>query len=125
VRWIDDADMPLRDGCNAVLDFAPRGCKKTISGPERSRGRSETHMSSKPQKSFTDPARTTAIGMLRYAIEFYAAALAADRAIGDMGGYEITAPTPLNYLIGHAIELGLKPTIRAKRCDGPGRNAKR
>jgi hypothetical protein len=70
------------------------------------------------------PAPSSAIGMLRYAIEFYAAALAADRAIGDMGGYEITAPTPLNYLIGHAIELGLKPTIKAKRCDGPGRNAK-
>jgi hypothetical protein len=65
-------------------------------------------MSSKPQKSFTDPARTRPIGMLRYAIEFYAAALATDDAIGAMDGYEITAPTPVNYLIGHAIELGLK-----------------
>jgi hypothetical protein len=46
--------------------------------------------------------------MLRYAIEFYAAALATDDAIGDMDGYEITAPTPVNNLIGHAIELGLK-----------------
>ena len=49
-------------------------------------------MSSKPPKSFTDPARTKPIGMLRYAIEFYAAALATDDAIGDMDGYEITAP---------------------------------
>jgi hypothetical protein len=65
-------------------------------------------MSFKPQKSFTDPARTRPIGMLRYAIEFYAAALAADEAIGETDGYEITAPTPVNYLIGHAIELGLK-----------------
>jgi hypothetical protein len=65
-------------------------------------------MSSKPPKSFTDPARTTPVGMLRYAIEFYAAALATDRAIGDTDGYEKTAPTPVNYLIGHAIELGLK-----------------
>jgi hypothetical protein len=65
-------------------------------------------MSNKPSKSFTDPARTTPIGMLRYAIEFYAAAIATDRAIGDSPGYEITAPTPVNYLMGHAIELGLK-----------------
>jgi hypothetical protein len=59
-------------------------------------------------KSFTDPARTTPVGMLRYAIEFYAAAIATDAAIGDIDGYEITAPTPVNYLMGHAIELGLK-----------------
>jgi hypothetical protein len=59
-------------------------------------------------KSFTDPARTTPVGMLRYAIEFYAAAIATDAAIGDIDGYEITAPTPVNYLMEHAIELGLK-----------------
>jgi hypothetical protein len=40
-------------------------------------------MSSKSKKSFTDPERTRPIGMLRYAIEFYATALAADDAIGD------------------------------------------
>jgi hypothetical protein len=61
-----------------------------------------------PPKSFTDPARTTPIGMPRYAIEFYAAAVATDAAIGDSPGYEITAPTPVNYLMGHSIELGLK-----------------
>ena len=64
-------------------------------------------MANKP-KSFTDPQRSTPIGMMRYSIEFYAAAIATDRAIGDMDGYEISAPTPVNYLIGHAIELGLK-----------------
>src|ERR1700756_3132101 len=64
-------------------------------------------MASKP-KSFTNPQRSTPIGMLRYSIEFYAAAIVTDRAIGDMDGYEISAPTPVNYLIGHAIELGLK-----------------
>jgi len=37
-------------------------------------------MSSKPPKSFADPARTEPISMLRYSIEFYAAALAADAA---------------------------------------------
>lgn len=63
---------------------------------------------SKPPKSFSDPARTTPTGMLRYAIEFYAAAVAADKAIGHSPGYEVTAPTPVNYLMGHAIELGLK-----------------
>jgi hypothetical protein len=46
--------------------------------------------------------------MLRFAIEFYAAAVAADKAIGSSPGYEVTAPTPVNYLMGHAIELGLK-----------------
>ena len=59
-------------------------------------------------KSFTDPTRTTPVGMIRYSIEFYAAAVATDDAIGDTDGYEITAPIPVNYLIGHAIELGLK-----------------
>lgn len=61
-----------------------------------------------PRKSFTDPTRTTPTGMLRYAIEFYAAALATDDAIGDEDGYEVTAPISVNYLVGHAIELGLK-----------------
>jgi hypothetical protein len=75
---------------------------------EQGEARNETIMSSKPPKSFTDPDRTKPIGMLRYAIEFYAAAIATDDAIGDTDGYEITAPTPVNYLIGHAIELGLK-----------------
>jgi hypothetical protein len=61
-------------------------------------------METKQPKSFTDPARTTPLGMLRYAIEFYAAAMITDDAIGDRD----VPPTPVNYLIGHAIELGLK-----------------
>lgn len=65
-------------------------------------------------KSFTDPTRTTPVGMLRYAVEFYAAAIATDDAIGDTDGYEITAPTPVNYLIGHAIELGFKAYLLQK-----------
>lgn len=64
-------------------------------------------MNEKP-KSFTDPDRTRPLGMLRYAIEFYGAAIAADDALGDIDGYEISAPTPVNYLIGHAIELAFK-----------------
>lgn len=46
--------------------------------------------------------------MLRYAIEFYAAAIATDDAIGDMSGHEVIAPISVNYLIGHSIELALK-----------------
>ncbi len=55
-----------------------------------------------------DPDRTTPLGTLRYAIEFYAAAIATDDAIGDMPGHEAIAPITVNYLIGHAIELGFK-----------------
>src|SRR4051794_6628665 len=65
-------------------------------------------------RSFTDATRTTPVGMLRYAVEFYAAAIATDDAIGDTDGYEVTAPTPVNYLIGHAIELGLKAYLLQK-----------
>jgi hypothetical protein len=46
--------------------------------------------------------------MLRYAIEFYAAGLVTDDALGYEHGYEVIAPITVNYLIGHAIELGLK-----------------
>lgn len=49
--------------------------------------------------------------MLRYAIEFYAAAIATDDAIGDMKGHEIIAPISVNYLVGHSIELALKAYV--------------
>lgn len=65
-------------------------------------------MTNKHPKFFNNPARTTSLGMLRYGIEFYAAAVATDNAIGETPGHEIIAPTSVNYLIGHAIELGLK-----------------
>lgn len=65
-------------------------------------------MTSKAPQSFTDPARTRPLGMLRYAIDSFAAAIAAEGALREIAGDEIGAPTPVNYLIGHAIELGLK-----------------
>jgi hypothetical protein len=76
-------------------------------------------MAAKP-KSFTDPKRSTPVGMMRYAIEFYASAIAADREIGYADGYEFTAPIPVNYLIGHAIELGLKAYLLQNGVDLDG-----
>lgn len=52
--------------------------------------------------------RTTPIGMARYAGEFHEAAIAADDILGKKSGYEIIAPIPVLYLIGHAMELSLK-----------------
>lgn len=46
--------------------------------------------------------------MARYAIDFYAAAIAVDDRLGDQPGHEIIAPAPAYYLLGHALELGLK-----------------
>ena len=55
-----------------------------------------------------DSARTTPIGMARYAVEFYKAALAADDKLGMEKGYEIIAPVPVMFLVGQSIELILK-----------------
>ncbi|HWU99076.1 MAG TPA: hypothetical protein VN114_11225 [Oxalicibacterium sp.] len=55
-----------------------------------------------------DSERTTPLGMARYAYEFLEAALAVDEKIGHRPGYEIVAPIPALYLIGHSIELSLK-----------------
>ena len=59
-------------------------------------------------KRHTDPIRTTPIGMARYARDFFDTAMAADEDVGMRPGYEIIAPVPVMYLVGHAIELGLK-----------------
>ena len=55
-----------------------------------------------------DPHRTTPIGLARYAREFFDCALAADDKVGHRPGFEIIAPIPVMYLIGHSIELCLK-----------------
>ena len=55
-----------------------------------------------------DPGRTRPVGLARYAKEFHEAAEAADRALGHKPGFEIVAPIPVLYLIGHSIELSLK-----------------
>ena len=55
-----------------------------------------------------DPSRTTPMGMARYSHEFMEAALAVDEKIGNRPGFEIVAPIPVLYLVGHSIELSLK-----------------
>jgi len=50
----------------------------------------------------------SAAGYARYATEFLEAALAADDKIGHRPGFEIIAPIPVMYLVGHSIELILK-----------------
>ena len=55
-----------------------------------------------------DPLRTTPLGMVRYSHEFMEAALAVDEMIGKHPGFEIVAPIPALYLVGHSIELSLK-----------------
>ena len=55
-----------------------------------------------------DPARTTDLGMARYGYEFLEAAFAVDNFVGRKEGYEIFAPIPVLYLLGHGIELSLK-----------------
>lgn len=55
-----------------------------------------------------DEERTTAIGLARYACEYYQAAIAADDVLGKKPRYEIVAPTPVMFLVAHSIELILK-----------------
>ena len=61
-----------------------------------------------------DPKRTNPIGLLRYAKEFHDAALGADDTLGMKRGYEINAPVPVLYLIGHSMELSLKAFLLHK-----------
>lgn len=61
-----------------------------------------------PHRKFQDPERTTPTGMLRYAFEFYAAGMAADDVLIEDREYEQMPAIPVFYLVGHAIELGLK-----------------
>ena len=55
-----------------------------------------------------DPSRTTPLGMVRYSYEFIEAALAVREKMANLPGYEIVAPIPALYLVGHSIELSLK-----------------
>ncbi len=58
---------------------------------------------------FQDSAGTTTpLGLLRYALEFFAAAHATNDAIGDDLGHEMHAPMVVNFLVGQALELALK-----------------
>ena len=59
-------------------------------------------------KLHDDPNRTTALGMARYGYDFLEAAFAVDETVGRNDGYEVVAPVPVLYLVGHGIELSLK-----------------
>lgn len=61
-----------------------------------------------------DPARTTPVGLARYAAEFMEAALAADDKMGVRSGYEIIAPVPVMFLVGQAVELALKSYLLSR-----------
>jgi HEPN domain-containing protein len=50
----------------------------------------------------------TAIGLARYAREYFDSAKAADHVVGNRKGYEIVAPSPVMFLIAHSLELALK-----------------
>ena len=62
----------------------------------------------------SDEERTSAIGLARYAREYFDCALAADEVVGQRTGYEVIAPAPVMYLVAHAIELALKSFLRHK-----------
>lgn len=62
-------------------------------------------------------ARTTSLGLTRYAIEYFASAMAADDAIGQQEGHEIIAPMPVNHMMAIAIELSLKAFLRERGVD--------
>jgi hypothetical protein len=64
-----------------------------------------------------DHARTTPIGLSRYAKEFFDTAMAADDVVGMRPGYEIHAPVPVMYLVSHANELSLKAFLVFKGVD--------
>lgn len=59
-----------------------------------------------------DDDRTTAIGLARYARDYYRSAMAADHDLGHDKGYEFSAPSPVMFLVAHSIELGLKAYLR-------------
>lgn len=64
-----------------------------------------------------DPQKTTPLGMIRYAHEFMEAALAVDEKIGAKPGFEIVAPIPALYLLGHSIELSLKAYLLSREVN--------
>lgn len=51
---------------------------------------------------------TTPLGMIRYAGEFFEAAILVNKEFGGKSGYEIIPSIPALYLVGHSIELSLK-----------------
>ena len=61
-----------------------------------------------------DPERVTPLGMLRFAIEYYAMGVIAKPELSDEFGYVTTAPHPITFALGRSIELGLKAFLLEK-----------
>lgn len=60
------------------------------------------------RKKYADPARTSALGQMRYAVEFFAASAAVDDCLGGDRAYAFIAPISALFLMGRSIELALK-----------------
>lgn len=59
-------------------------------------------------------ARTTALGLARYALEYLEAALVVDEHLGQRPKYVHVSPIPAYFLLTHALELTLKAFLRGK-----------
>lgn len=55
-----------------------------------------------------DPTKTTPIGLVRYAHDFFDSALAVQEQLGKATCFDLVSPMPSFYLIGRSIELVLK-----------------
>ena len=55
-----------------------------------------------------DAAKTTPIGLTRYAHDFFDSARAVEDQLGKATSFKLVSPVPSLYLIGHSIELALK-----------------
>jgi len=78
----------------------------------------------------SDTDRTTALGLARYAVEFYEAAVAADEALEDRPEFLSVPSVPVLFLTAHSIELILKSYLRhrgytLKQLSGLNHNLKK
>lgn len=71
-------------------------------------------MTSKIPQDTSRDHRTTALGLGRYARDYYRAACAVNDALGQDEGHKISAPVPALHLMAHSIELILKAFLRHK-----------
>lgn len=65
-----------------------------------------------PPTETDEEARTSAIGLARYAYEYLEAAMLVDKTIGGKPGFELVSPIPAYFLALHSIELSLKAYLR-------------
>ncbi len=68
------------------------------------------------KRAQNDDERTKAVGLARYACEYYEAGVAADDVIGEKPGHENVAPASVMFMMAHAIELILKSFLRSQGC---------